>query len=92
MRSLLNSLFGCSHRKTTFPLTPKPSAGAGSGRGGTYIVCLDCGREFDYDWREMRVRKPVRRPISAAAQTRPVRIDSAELDRLTPAADGPAHP
>jgi hypothetical protein len=22
---------------------------------GTYVVCLDCGREFPYDWREMRI-------------------------------------
>jgi predicted transcriptional regulator len=22
---------------------------------GTYVVCLDCGKEFGYDWREMRV-------------------------------------
>jgi RNase P subunit RPR2 len=25
------------------------------GRTGTYVVCLDCGREFRYDWQEMRV-------------------------------------
>lgn len=22
---------------------------------GTYVVCLDCGKEFAYDWKEMRV-------------------------------------
>lgn len=22
---------------------------------GTYIVCLDCGKEFAYDWKTMRV-------------------------------------
>jgi hypothetical protein len=22
---------------------------------GTYVACLDCGREFPYDWREMKV-------------------------------------
>ncbi len=22
---------------------------------GTYVVCLDCGKEFPYDWQEMRV-------------------------------------
>jgi hypothetical protein len=25
---------------------------------GTYVVCLDCGKEFAYDWEEMRVVKP----------------------------------
>ena len=22
---------------------------------GTYIVCLDCGKEFAYDWQQMKV-------------------------------------
>ena len=22
---------------------------------GTYVVCLDCGKEFAYDWREMKI-------------------------------------
>jgi hypothetical protein len=49
-RSVLNALFGCFHRRTTFPLTPsrKPF------HRGTYVVCLNCGKEFDYDWNEMR--------------------------------------
>lgn len=24
---------------------------------GIYVVCLDCGRHFDYDWSKMRVVK-----------------------------------
>ena len=24
-------------------------------RTGTYVVCLDCGKELTYDWHEMRV-------------------------------------
>ena len=24
-------------------------------RVGTYVVCLDCGKELVYDWQEMRV-------------------------------------
>ena len=53
--ALLNSLFGCTHRKTTFPLTPLKGS-----PGETYVVCLDCGSEFGYDWQEMRIRKPMR--------------------------------
>lgn len=22
---------------------------------GTYVVCLECGREFPYDWQEMKI-------------------------------------
>lgn len=28
---------------------------------GTYIVCLDCGREFGYNWADMRVGEAVER-------------------------------
>lgn len=46
MSALLELLFGCRHRRKTFPLTKS---------NDTYVVCLDCGKEFVYDWREMRV-------------------------------------
>ena len=58
-QSVLNTLFSCSHRRTTFPLTPTRKgagfAAHGTLRNGTYIVCLDCGKEFAYNWEEMRV-------------------------------------
>jgi hypothetical protein len=57
--SLLSAMFGCSHRRTTFPLTPARRAVAGATRHGTYVVCLDCGKEFDYNWSEMRVGEAV---------------------------------
>jgi hypothetical protein len=28
-------------------------------RNGTYVVCLDCGKEFDYNWKDMRIGEPV---------------------------------
>lgn len=69
--SLLNTLFGCSHAHTTFPITPgRKPATPGSHRHGTYVVCLDCGQEFRYDWNEMRVGEPVsRRSYAAAAES-----------------------
>ena len=74
LQSLLNSLFGCSHRRTTFPLTPvRKSAGfqaPGGARNGTYVTCLDCGQELAYNWDEMRIGKPVAEP-SPAAETQP---------------------
>jgi len=72
LQSLVNSLFGCSHRRTTFPLTPTRKTGgfqAAAARLGTYVTCLDCGKELAYDWTEMRVGKPVsERSPSAQAQ------------------------
>ena len=50
LTSLIDMLFGCSHSRTTFPITPKrPSA-----RVGAYVTCLDCGKEFAYNWSDMR--------------------------------------
>lgn len=61
LQSILNTLFGCAHSRTTFPLTPgrKNNALQASGAGRTYVVCLDCGREFAYNWDQMRVGAPV---------------------------------
>jgi hypothetical protein len=64
--SLLNSMFGCSHSRTTFPLTPsrRTQLSSEASRQGTYVVCLDCGREFDYNWKEMRIGEVVAvRPV-----------------------------
>jgi hypothetical protein len=67
---LLNTLLGCSHRRTTFPITPVRRAGfaqAPGQRHSTYVVCLDCGKEFGYNWAEMRIGDPVAAPVSAEA-------------------------
>jgi hypothetical protein len=71
LNTLLNAFLGCSHRRTTFPITPARKAGfspvPGGARHGTYVVCLDCGKEFGYDWAEMRIGEPVGKPVPAAA-------------------------
>ena len=63
LQQILNTMFGCSHRRTTFPLTPARRSGVA--RHNTYVSCLDCGKELDYDWDEMRVGDPV--PAQAPA-------------------------
>lgn len=65
LQSILNTLFGCTHQRTTFPLTPgrKKSAAPSATRSGTYVVCLDCGKEFAYDWDGMRIGQAVATPV-----------------------------
>jgi hypothetical protein len=67
--SILNALFGCAHRRTTFPLSPARHLGAtavgSSTRHNTYVVCLDCGKEFAYDWKSMRIGEAVRQAPAA---------------------------
>ena len=55
--TLLNYLFGCSHKRTTFPLTH--TAKFGNRQRAPYIACLNCGAEFVYDWKRMRVGLPL---------------------------------
>jgi hypothetical protein len=57
--SILESLFSCAHRRLTRPLTPVSKPGEPSGE--TYVVCLDCGKQFSYDWDRMRVGKAIAR-------------------------------
>jgi len=55
--SLFDLVFGCSHKRHSFPLTTRgarrrtPAAAV----TGTYVVCLDCGKEFPYDWQQMKI-------------------------------------
>ena len=55
--TVLNLLFRCSHRRLTRPLAPitKP----GRPQSQSYVVCLDCGKQFEYDLNEMRMGKAI---------------------------------
>lgn len=57
MSKLVDALFGCSHKRCTFPITanPRHPRSDGATTAATYIVCLDCGKEFPYDWQKMKV-------------------------------------
>ena len=52
----LNALFGCWHSHYSFPQTVRPGTRRNRAAAvtGTYVVCLDCGKELPYDWQEMR--------------------------------------
>lgn len=54
---LFDFLFGCWHKNYSFPITAKGTKRrtAAASLTGTYVVCLDCGREFPYDWQNMKV-------------------------------------
>jgi len=58
---------GCRHRHMSLPFSAARSGGKTSSTtewenvsqedSGIYVVCLDCGRHFAYDWSRMRVVK-----------------------------------
>jgi hypothetical protein len=54
---LYDALFGCKHSRYSFPVTIRRAAHRPQAAvlTGTYVACLDCGRELPYDWQEMKV-------------------------------------
>lgn len=65
--NLFDAVFGCSHRHYSFPRSFGRRGGVGINAAakltGTYVACLDCGKELPYDWETMKV-------VSSAAQSR----------------------
>ena len=61
--TVLNLLFRCSHRRLTRPVAPITKAGQPHSQ--SYVVCLDCGKQFEYDLKEMRIGKPIDRSHDA---------------------------
>jgi hypothetical protein len=57
LMKLFDVVFGCSHKRCSFPITVrgKQRRSAAASVTGTYVVCLDCGQEFAYDWNEMKM-------------------------------------
>ena len=57
LSKMMDAVFGCRHARYSFPITVR--AGSRSNpkaqRTGTYVACLDCGKEFRYDWQEMKI-------------------------------------
>ncbi|HEX8813606.1 MAG TPA: hypothetical protein VF742_16590 [Terracidiphilus sp.] len=57
----------CRHRHISQPFSAVSTSGHSSGHteweaiiggaSGHYVVCLDCGKHFVYDWAQMRVMK-----------------------------------
>ena len=62
---MIDSLFNpfrCKHARTTFPMTPvrkKSADGRNEAPPDMYVVCLDCGKQFSYDWENMRIGNAV---------------------------------
>lgn len=55
--TVLNLIFRCPHRHLTRPITPVHKVGTPPGE--TYVVCLDCTKQFAYDVENMQIGKPI---------------------------------
>lgn len=63
--SLYDTFFRCGHRRMSFPR--KPVTKPGAPQAEMYVVCLDCGKQFHYDWEKMRIGNAVE--VSAPSET-----------------------
>ena len=61
--TILNLLFRCRHRRLTRPVAPITKAGQPHSQ--SYVVCLDCGKQFEYDLKLMRMGKVIDHPHDA---------------------------
>jgi len=65
---ILDALFGCGHSRYSFPMTVKKGKrSAAALPTGTYVVCLDCGREMPYDWKQMKIVRVATEPAAVAS-------------------------
>ena len=68
LTKLMDAMFGCWHSHYSFPITVRNGKrNQAASVTGTYVVCLDCGRELPYDWRAMKVLDSTRDQKAAQA-------------------------
>lgn len=57
LERFIDGILGCWHTNYSFPVTVRSRQRRATAASvtGTYVVCLDCGKELPYDWQNMRV-------------------------------------
>jgi len=57
LAKVLDAVFGCRHSEYSFPMTIRGARrnSAAAATTGTYVVCIECGKEMPYDWQSMKV-------------------------------------
>jgi hypothetical protein len=63
---LVSLLFGCRHRNLTRPITPAHRPGGA--KSEAYVACLECGQQFQYDPKELRIGRPLERTVQSTQQ------------------------
>ena len=87
LAALASWLFGCSHERTSFPITRRVSGKlvrCNTRRTETYVVCLDCGARMSYDWTRMRrARQPVsqEKSIRTRREDHKLRMEAPSVNR-----------
>jgi hypothetical protein len=63
-------IFSCRHKRCTSLITCRPGQPRSKAAAitGTYFICLDCCKEFAYDWENMQVIDPEPKRLRAVLQ------------------------
>jgi hypothetical protein len=80
--SLYNLFLGCHHRRTSFPMSPSVKPGAP--HEDMYVVCLDCGKRFHYQWDLMRIGEPMEQSNAKPAVPKRSRLRYAAVASALP--------
>jgi hypothetical protein len=67
----MNTWFRCKHKKTSLPVNRRRKDSHdedGQRRANSYVVCLSCGRQIPYLFREDRVVQDRRKPRTEGAK------------------------
>jgi hypothetical protein len=72
LSKLIDAMFGCRHARYSFPITVRAGSPRASSaqRTGTYVACLDCGKEFRYDWQAMKIVGSQAREVARSLVTK----------------------
>jgi hypothetical protein len=62
--TVLDLLFGCRHKRYTRPITPIHRPGTPAAY--SYVACLDCGKQFEYDTQQMRIGPSIHIAVGVA--------------------------
>ena len=63
--------FGCSHNKTSLPVTRRLKAKESDRAANVYVLCLKCGQQFPYSFKEMKTIAERRTAAARAESDRP---------------------
>jgi len=54
LQACVEFLLGCQHKRLSFPVVGQEDRDRDGINAQPHVTCLDCGREFWYDWKRMK--------------------------------------
>lgn len=74
LQACVEFLLGCQHRHLSFPVVSQEDRERDGVHAQPHVTCLDCGREFWYDWTRMRQTSERPRQLSGSRPRLPQKV------------------